>query len=122
MSENNKRAPRPPALTGAQRRALRAQAHHLKAVVWVGQNGLTEPVAKAIQIALNDHELIKVSLSAGSSKERKVEAASVGEETGSLVVQVIGKVGVFYRRKKNDPVVKIPGKLLKEAPAEDDSQ
>ena len=121
MSEQKKKKPHPAALTGAQKRALRAQAHHMKAIVWVGQNGLTEPVAQAIEAALRDHELLKVSLSAGSAKERKIEAAEIGVETGSLVVQVIGKVGVFYRRKKKNPVISIPGTILKEAPPSEDT-
>ena len=121
MSEQKKKLPHPAALTGAQKRALRSQAHHLKAIVWVGQNGLTEPVAQAIEAALRDHELVKVSLSAGSAKERKVEAVEVGRATGSLVVQVIGKVGVFYRRKKKNPVIQIPGALIKEVPETEES-
>ena len=121
MSEQKKKLPHPAALTGAQKRALRSQAHHLKAIVWVGQNGLTEPVAQAIEATLRDHELVKVSLSAGSAKERKVEAVEVGRATGSLVVQVIGKVGVFYRRKKKNPVIQIPGALIKEVPETEES-
>ena len=70
---------------------------------------MTEAVKRAIRAALGDHELIKVSLGGASSKERKALAAIIAEQTGSHVVQTIGKVGAFYRRKKTDPVVPLLG-------------
>ena len=47
-------------LTPAQRRAFRAQAHHLHPVVSVSSNGLTPSVLKEIDHALQAHELIKI--------------------------------------------------------------
>ena len=109
MGQDNPIKLRPASLTGAQKRALRAQAHHLKAIVWVGQHGLTDTVERAILTAINDHELVKVSIGEETAAARKALAASIGQATGSHVVQVIGKVGIFYRQKKTDPVVQLPG-------------
>ena len=50
------------ALTGKQRRALRALGHHLEPVVQVGHAGITDGVVAALEQALWDHELVKVKL------------------------------------------------------------
>ena len=49
-------------LSPAERRALRAQAHHLDPVVLVGQHGLTPAVLHEIDLALLKHELVKVRI------------------------------------------------------------
>ena len=38
---------------------LRAQAHHLKPLVMIGAKGVTDQLVGSVDIALNDHELIK---------------------------------------------------------------
>jgi RNA-binding protein len=97
--------PKPPALrpgkiSSARRRSLRAQAHHLRPVVQIGQAGLTEGVIAAVQVALDQHELIKVSINGESPTERKSGAIELGEATGSHVVQVIGRVIILFREAK----------------------
>ena len=47
-------------LTAEGKRSLRAQAHHLKPVVLIGQHGVTDAVIAEIGIALDAHELIKI--------------------------------------------------------------
>ena len=47
-------------LTTAERRALRADAHHLDPVVMIGGDGLTPAVLKEADGALKAHGLIKV--------------------------------------------------------------
>ena len=47
-------------LTPAQRKAHRADAHHLDPVVFVGADGLTDAVVKETNAALRAHGLIKV--------------------------------------------------------------
>ncbi|MDH3461381.1 MAG: YhbY family RNA-binding protein, partial [Burkholderiaceae bacterium] len=49
-------------LSTAERRGLRAQAHHLDPVVMIGNDGLTPAVAKEIGLALDAHGLIKVRM------------------------------------------------------------
>ncbi len=39
---------------------LKAQAHHLKPIVLVGKNGITDSILKEIDAALEAHELIKI--------------------------------------------------------------
>ncbi len=57
-------------LKGYQRDYLSRKAHGLQPVVQIGKAGLTEPVAAAVDKALEDHELIKVKFV--NSKDEKV--------------------------------------------------
>ncbi|MFY8104964.1 MAG: YhbY family RNA-binding protein, partial [Ramlibacter sp.] len=47
-------------LSIAERKAHRADAHHLDPVVMIGNDGLTPAVRKEVDAALNAHGLIKV--------------------------------------------------------------
>ena len=55
-------------------RWLRAKAHHMKPIVIIGQHRVTEAVVKHIDAALEQHELLKVRLTA-AEKIEAVEAA-----------------------------------------------
>ena len=77
-------------LSGAEKRFLRALAHILRPTVQIGKDGISEGVINATQAALEQHELIKVSINGESPTERKSGAASLAKSTGSHVVQVIG--------------------------------
>ena len=85
-------------LTGARRKHLRGLAHHLKAVVQIGKNGLTDPVLASIDQALDDHELIKVRLVDPQGRKREL-AAEIAERSGSVQVGLVGNVVTLYRRQ-----------------------
>jgi len=91
---------RPISITSSERRNLRAKGHHLKPIVQIGQGGMSEGVIQATQAALEQHELIKVSINGESPTERKSGAEDLGKATGSHVVQVIGRVILLYRLRK----------------------
>ena len=55
-------------LTPAQRRDLRARAHHLNPVVTIADNGLAPSVVAEIERSLQAHELIKVKVQ-GAERE-----------------------------------------------------
>lgn len=86
-------------LTPAQRRALKAKAHHLEPVVLIGDAGLTTAVLHEIDISLNSHELIKVRVSGGSRDAREGMIAAIGDALGASPVQHIGKILVIFRAK-----------------------
>jgi len=96
-------------LKGAQRKYLRSQAHHLKPLVIIGRNGINEQVIGAVDLALKDHELIKIKF--GEFKEGKAEiSAEIAQATKSEVVGIIGNIAIYYRQHP-DPEkrkVKIP--------------
>ena len=85
------------ALTPAQRRALRARAHHLQPVVTIGQHGLTPPVLHEIDLALLKHELIKVRVFSDERDQREAMLAKVCADMDCAAVQHLGKVLVVWR-------------------------
>ncbi len=84
-------------LTPAQRRALRAKAHHLQPVVIVGDAGLTPAVIGEIDVHLKSHELIKVKVQQGEREDRAGIANEIVDASGAALVQSIGKILVIYR-------------------------
>jgi RNA-binding protein len=95
------------ALTGKQRRALRGLGHHLKPVVQVGQDDLTDAVVAACDQALTDHELIKVKVGEGASTDRHEAGERLAERTKSELVQVLGRTLLLYRRHPEKPKIKV---------------
>lgn len=84
-------------LKGSQRRYLRSQAHHLKPLVIIGRNGINEQIIGAVDLALRDHELIKIHF--GEFKEAKKEiSAEIAQATTSEAVGIIGNIAIFYRQ------------------------
>jgi RNA-binding protein len=96
-------------LSGKDRAALRAEAHHLTPTVHVGQHGLSPTLVQSLDDALRTRELVKVQLGRQVELKAKEAAQSLAEATGSSVVQVIGKTVTLYREnpeipgKKGDP-------------------
>ena len=83
-------------LKGSQRKYLRSLAHHLSPLVIIGAKGVTEQVMASVDLALKDHELIKVKF--GEFKEAKKEiSAQIAETTKSNLVGLIGNIAIFYR-------------------------
>lgn len=93
------------ALTGSQKRHLRALGHHLHAVVQVGKHGLTDTLASAVDQALTDHELIKVRVGRESPDGRDESAEALATKLGAEVVQVLGGTVLLYRRHPTEPKV-----------------
>ena len=84
-------------LKGSQRKYLRSQAHHLKPLVLIGRNGINPKVIGSVDLALKDHELIKVKF--GEFKEAKKEmSAEIAQTTKSELVGIIGNIAIFYRQ------------------------
>ena len=81
-------------------RRLRAQAHHLKPVVLVGQNGVTPAVVEEIDRALDDHELIKVRMRGHDRESRAAAVSEICDQLEAEKVQLIGGTAVFYRQNK----------------------
>jgi RNA-binding protein len=89
-------------LTPAERKALKAKAHKLDPVVHIGAKGMTDEVIAEVDRALHAHELIKVR-AAGLERNAREEAFGlIAEKTLAEPVQHIGKVFVFFRKKKDE--------------------
>ncbi|MBT7997201.1 MAG: YhbY family RNA-binding protein, partial [Betaproteobacteria bacterium] len=57
-------------MTNKTKRELKAKAHHLNPVVTIGDKGLSKPVLKELEIALDAHELIKIKIHSDDREER----------------------------------------------------
>jgi putative YhbY family RNA-binding protein len=89
-------------LTSAERRALRARAHHLNPIVMVGEAGLTPAVLHELEVALKSHELIKVRV-LGDDRDRRAGIESeMCAALDATEIQTIGKVIVLYRPRPED--------------------
>ncbi|MFY9823775.1 MAG: ribosome assembly RNA-binding protein YhbY [Thermoanaerobaculia bacterium] len=84
-------------LTGAQRKHLRGLAHHVKPVVHVGRNGVTDPVLQEIEEALDSHELIKVKLVDPQGRKKEL-AEDLANRSGGTAVGLVGNVVTLYRQ------------------------
>jgi len=96
-------------LSSKERAALRAEAHHLSAIVHVGHHGLTDALRQTLDDALRTHELVKVALTKSTDVSAKDAARQLAEQLGAEVVQTIGRTCTLYRenpdleRKKGAP-------------------
>ena len=96
-------------LTGKQRRALRALAHHLKPVVLVGSAGLSQAVIDKIEVELDNHELIKVRVHQDAPLGTKEAGEDIAERIPNThAVQKIGRMLVLYRARKKEPGIVLP--------------
>jgi RNA-binding protein len=84
-------------MRGKDRAALRAEAHHLRPSVHVGQQGVTPTVRQSLDDALHSRELVKVQFGRGAPLDARTGAAQLAESLGAEVVQVIGKTTTLYR-------------------------
>lgn len=96
------------ALTAAQNRFLRGQAHDLKAMLQVGGKGVTDAVVAEIDGALEHHELIKVKIAAEDREARERLVNEVARRSGAAVVQRVGHVAVLYRPSKDKRQIVLP--------------
>ena len=77
-------------------------------IVMIGNAGLTDGVVNELDRALTDHELVKVSARVGERAARNAVLDSLADRTASALVQRVGHVGVFYRRREALPRIIIP--------------
>jgi RNA-binding protein len=98
----------PPELDGRQRRHLRALAHHQKAIVQIGGQGLTPGVVQAVDAALTQHELVKVKVAGDVPTELAELGPELAEKTRSALAQTIGRTLLLYRPHPKKPRIVLP--------------
>lgn len=89
-------------LTPAQRRDLRARAHHLSPVASVASNGLSPAVLAEIERALQAHELIKVRVYGTERDERDALMKELCTALGAAPVQHIGNILIVWRERREE--------------------
>jgi RNA-binding protein len=86
-------------LTVAERKAHRAEAHHLDPVVMIGNDGLTPAVRKEADAALSAHGLIKIRVLGDDREQRESMFAALADALNAAPIQHIGKLLVLWRPK-----------------------
>ena len=86
-------------LTPTERKAHRAEAHHLDPVVMIGGDGLTDAIRKEADLALNAHGLIKIRVLGDDRAAREAIYSQLADELHAAPIQHIGKLLVLWRPK-----------------------
>lgn len=95
-------------LKGKQTRYLRSLAHHLNPLVQVGKSGISGNLLEQVDLALEAHELIKVTVLETSPLSRDEVGRVLVEETGAACVQMIGRLVVLYRPSTKEAKIHLP--------------
>ena len=85
-------------LSQEQKKQFKSIGHHLKPVLTIADNGLSEGVMAELERALADHELIKIQLRVAERDDRHALVEELCRSAGCELVQSIGKVALVYRK------------------------
>jgi len=99
-------------LTSQERSALRAAAHPLRPIVWIGDKGLTDAVLKEIDATLTAHGLIKVRVAGHEREARETMLEAICAQLACAAVHHLGKTLILHRPvpDKADTVTRAPRK------------
>ena len=96
-------------IDSAFRQALKEKAHHLTAVVLIGQNGLTSAIIAEIDRALNAHELIKIKWKDSDKEAREAAFETLLLDLSAEPIAHIGKHLIIWRenpdKKPESPLI-----------------
>ncbi|CAN7261920.1 ribosome assembly RNA-binding protein YhbY [Pseudoxanthomonas sp. LjRoot168] len=98
----------PVALTAAQTRFLRGQAHDLKALLQIGNKGVTPAFIAELDAVLEQHELIKVKVAGEDRDARDSMIEDLADKVDAALVQRIGHTAVLYRPSKERRHIVLP--------------
>jgi RNA-binding protein len=97
-------------LTKNQIKFLRGKCHLLNPVVMVGQKGVTPEVLKELDVALNQHELVKVKIAAEDREAFQEIMDEICAQDQVERVQIIGRTLSVFRRNNEKHVIQLPVK------------
>jgi RNA-binding protein len=84
-------------ITNKQRNFLRASGHELSPIIFIGKSGVTDQVAKELELALTARELVKGRVLPHTEFEVRTVADELAVKTGAEIVQTVGCNILFYR-------------------------
>ena len=84
-------------MTGKERAALRAEAHHLDVKVHIGHAGITPAILTSLDDVLRTHELVKLQVAKAGELDAKEAANDVANAMRAEVIQVIGRTFTVFR-------------------------
>jgi RNA-binding protein len=95
-------------LTAKERAHLRSLAHHLKPILQVGREGVTDAAVRAVEDAFNTRELLKVKVQSAAPVTAREAGDTFAERIpGAAHVQTIGRTVVLYRPHPEEPEIGI---------------
>jgi RNA-binding protein len=95
-------------LTSKQRAYLASMASTMEPIFHIGKASLTPEIVDALDAALEKRELIKVAVLKNCIDDPKEIANVIAERTHAVVVKVIGKKMIIYRKAKKNPKINLP--------------
>jgi RNA-binding protein len=97
-------------LTSKQRAHLRSLANHLKPILQVGAEGVSDAFLGSLAEAFRTRELLKAKVLEGAPEGARETADAIVERLpGVHVAQTIGRTIVLYRRHPEKPEIQLPG-------------
>lgn len=94
-------------LTSRQRARLRSLAHHLKPILHVGTDGVSDAVLASIEDAFNTREILKVKVLENAPLDVGQAADAITTALPDVrVPQTIGRTVVLYRPFPNHPEIR----------------
>ncbi len=91
-------------LNSRQRAQLRAMANGYETILQVGKTGVTDPIIKQADDALEKRELIKCRTLETCPSTVQETADLIAKATGADTVQVIGSRFILYRPAKEKQI------------------
>ncbi len=90
-------------LSARQKKHLKGLGHKLSPLVLIGKEGISERIIEATQAELQHHELIKVKIGSNSEVSKQEAADTLPILTKSILVQLIGKTVLLYKKNPKRP-------------------
>lgn len=91
-----------------QKAYLKKLANPISHRYLIGKGGLDDKFVAELNDALEARELIKVGILQNASCEPNQIAEELAERLNADLVQVIGRVMVYYRKSKKNPKIVVP--------------
>lgn len=89
------------AITKQEQKFLKGTAHHLKAIVQAGKEGMTDQFIVGVNDALKSRELIKVKFLDNSELHPVEDGTILARKVSAELVGTIGSVVILYRYSEN---------------------
>ena len=87
-------------MKGKIKQKLKALGVQLSAVVQIGKEGMSDTLIDSTRKALQARELIKVHVLPNAVLDTKETIEALADMLGAEVIQVIGRYGILFKKKK----------------------
>lgn len=88
-------------MTGKDKKMLKAMGSQLPAVVQIGKEGLSAAVIDSARAVLTARELIKAHVLPNAGGDTKEILHELSTMLGAELIQVIGRYGILFKKKKD---------------------